>query len=107
MSKYRIDSHGVDYPQYFPGHSAVHTEFDECVTGVGETEADALSDAIEQMCCGASEDRVLMFAAQIERESMPDMDAEQTAVQAEGLEDEEASEDAYMPQFYVSILYTL
>ena len=46
---YRIESHGVDGEQYFPGASVSDTAYKYVVTGVGETEAGAYNDAVESI----------------------------------------------------------
>ena len=39
----------IDYPDYYPGASAMHTSYDEVSIGIGETGPEALDDAIEQI----------------------------------------------------------
>lgn len=46
---YRIEPHGVDWEQYFQGVSALFTAFDTVITGVGDTEAEAYEDAVDQI----------------------------------------------------------
>jgi hypothetical protein len=44
-----VVSHGVDNSQYFQGAGVSFTEFDDCATGVGNSEREALEDALESL----------------------------------------------------------
>jgi hypothetical protein len=44
---YSVESHGVDHAQYFPGAGVSHTVYDDCFTGCGSSEREALEDALE------------------------------------------------------------
>lgn len=46
---YNIESHGVDSEQYFQGASTIFTPFTDVVTGMGESEAEAYMDAVDQL----------------------------------------------------------
>ena len=49
-SKYQIQTHGVMYPDYFQGAGVMPECYWETVaTGVGETEREALDDALESL----------------------------------------------------------
>jgi hypothetical protein len=48
---YEIVSHGVEHEQYFQGCGVAFTKYDECYTGIGDSEKAALEDAIEQAVC--------------------------------------------------------
>ena len=48
MSNFEIQYRGVEHEQSWMGAGVALSEFDYCVTGVGESEQDALQDAIEQ-----------------------------------------------------------
>ena len=39
----------ADHEQYWQGHGVAFTEYDECVTGCGETLREAFEDAVEQL----------------------------------------------------------
>lgn len=47
--KYQILDHGVENSQYFQGCGVSFTEFDNVVTGIGDSLQAALEDALEQM----------------------------------------------------------
>ncbi len=49
---YRIEPHGVDGEQYFQGAGTAFTPFSEVMTGIGDTEAEAYEDAVEQIAYG-------------------------------------------------------
>lgn len=44
-----VESHGVDNSQYFQGAGVAFTDFDDCATGVGNSEREALADALESL----------------------------------------------------------
>lgn len=44
-----IIDHGIDHSEYFQGFCVSHTVFDHAETGCGETPAEALDDALEQI----------------------------------------------------------
>lgn len=53
---YRVVFHGVDNEQYFQGHGVAMTRFDDCATGIGASNAEALDDALEQLAQGGTWD---------------------------------------------------
>lgn len=48
--KYEVTNLGIDYPDYFQGFGAGCTDYDEAVTGIGDTYNEALSDALTILC---------------------------------------------------------
>lgn len=46
--EYEVVDHGVDYPSYFQGCGVSFTPFDVCYTGIGDSPAEALDDALDQ-----------------------------------------------------------
>lgn len=48
MAHYKIKT-SCDHPQYFTGHGMSFTDYNEIVTGSGESEKEALEDAIEML----------------------------------------------------------
>jgi hypothetical protein len=46
---FQVVDHGIDGAQYFPGCGVSFTEFEHCVTGSGDTFAEAIDDALESM----------------------------------------------------------
>ena len=46
-AKYQIINHGMDHEQYFPGCGCACTPYDRCVTGCGESAAEAYQDALD------------------------------------------------------------
>ncbi len=47
--EFEILNHGIDNPQYFQGCGVYGTEFEHIATGCGESELEALDDALEQI----------------------------------------------------------
>lgn len=43
----RIVFHGYEHAQYFQGHGVSFTKYTHCATGVGQSNHEALSDALE------------------------------------------------------------
>lgn len=58
VETYNIESHGIDGAQYFQGVSTIFTPFEYVVKGIGETEAEAYEDAVEQIACGYDDNLV-------------------------------------------------
>jgi hypothetical protein len=48
VEKYEIIDHGVENSDYFQGCGVSFTEFDSVYTGIGDTPAEALDDALDQ-----------------------------------------------------------
>lgn len=49
VSEFRVHCHGIDGSQYFPGHGLWGGSFQDCATGIGDTEAEAFEDALDQL----------------------------------------------------------
>ena len=49
--KMKTICHGLHSDQEFQGCGVSFTEFDECVTGIGNTAYEAKEDALEQLAC--------------------------------------------------------
>lgn len=49
IKEYEISDLGIDHAQYFPGFGVYGTSYDAAFTGIGETLADALDDAMAQL----------------------------------------------------------
>lgn len=49
ITAYEVVDHGIDHCQYFPGCSAVFTEYADCAVGAGCNPAEALSEALEML----------------------------------------------------------
>lgn len=49
ITDFEIIRHGVEHSQYFQGCGTSFTDFDHVVTGIGDTEQEALDDAVESM----------------------------------------------------------
>ena len=47
--EFEVISHGIDYPDYFRGCGTSHTQFEDVATGIGNSEAEALDDAMEML----------------------------------------------------------
>ena len=55
---YEVIIHGVDSPDYFPGQGTSYTPFANVVTGIGDTDQDALIDALDQAVESGMDDRM-------------------------------------------------
>ena len=49
ITEYELLDHGIDNCQYFPGCGVSLTEFEDVATGCGDTPAEAINDALEQL----------------------------------------------------------
>lgn len=49
IADFEVIDHGVDHAQYFQGCGTAFTNWNHCVTGCGESAADAFNDALEQI----------------------------------------------------------
>ena len=49
IADYKIQDHGIESEQYFQGAGTSFTKFDTCSTGIGNSPAEALEDALEQL----------------------------------------------------------
>lgn len=49
VARFQVIDHGEDGSQYFPGCGTYGTDYEEVVTGTGDTGAEALDDALESM----------------------------------------------------------
>ena len=47
ITEFEIVNHGIDGEQYFQGCGVTFTPFDDVATGIGDTEKEALEDAID------------------------------------------------------------
>ena len=47
MKEYEIESHGVEFPDYFQGAGISGTGYSHIATGIGDTEREALVDALD------------------------------------------------------------
>ncbi|MCB1745253.1 MAG: hypothetical protein KDK91_33100 [Gammaproteobacteria bacterium] len=52
IQEYQVICHGVDHTQYFPGCGVCRTPFTDVAIGIGETTAEALDDALDQLAQG-------------------------------------------------------
>lgn len=49
ITEYDIITHGVAWPDYFPGCGLAWTHYDDVATGIGNSEREAAEDALEQL----------------------------------------------------------
>ena len=49
IAEYDVKTHGQDAPDYFQGHGIALTHWEDCATGIGGTEQEALEDALESL----------------------------------------------------------
>ena len=47
IEEYEIINHGVDYSCYFQGCGVYFSDFEDVATGIGDSEKDALDDALD------------------------------------------------------------
>jgi len=98
IKEYEIITHGVMYSDYFQGCGTCGTEFENVATGIGNSEYNALSDAVEQLVQGDWDvDGNPDLLNDIDRASEVDMVLEQ-------VEEFNIPEDGEWPWVYVSVL---
>ena len=68
VSNYELVFHGMETPDYFQGCGVAFTPFDECFTGIGASQKEALEDATEQLATAGFE-VLKLLEADIERAS--------------------------------------
>jgi len=97
LGSFTIESLGVDYPNYFQGYGVAHSKFSDCCYGVGDTEAEALDDCIEQLS------QIIDLTAEAEERIREEFGApsEESANEWE----EEGSSEA--PYFHVGIRWNI
>lgn len=49
IEDYEIINHGIEYSDYFQGCGVSFTEFTDVATGIGNSEDEAIADALEQL----------------------------------------------------------
>ncbi len=72
---WKIDVHGVDHPQYFPGVGTSGTKFNVVETGVGQNQREAAEDALEQLAVGSEQVINIPPALEAEINALPEGDA--------------------------------
>lgn len=53
IAEFEVLDHGIEHAQYFQGCGTAYTNYDSCVTGCGQSAAEAFDDALE---CIAQDD---------------------------------------------------
>ena len=96
LKDFEIVRHGICWPHYFQGCGIAHTPFEHCATGIGDTEYEALEDALES----AAQAGHTMPTTQEEKE----LDSMDLTDHASG-NVEDGQEDT--PFWYVSIRYNV
>lgn len=105
LVRYDVIFHGIDHSQYFPGCGTAFSDYDHCVTGIGDTAKEALSDCLEQMAMGAEGIAPDTIDA-IEREIIAEYSAPANG-HLEGSSVSAKYPDADELYWYVSIRYSL
>jgi hypothetical protein len=101
ITEYEIETHGIDYPDYFQGAGTSFTRFSEIATGCGDTEKEALDDALEQMAmCGVT----ISPELEADAEKADDKECASERNEEDGELAEDQGESAY---WYVSVRYNL
>lgn len=49
VSEFRIQSHGLEHSQYFQGAGIAFSKWEDCATGIGSSEMEALDDALDSL----------------------------------------------------------
>ena len=49
VADYEIIDHGIENSQYFQGCGTSYTDFEDVATGIGDSPADAIDDALESL----------------------------------------------------------
>lgn len=103
VAEFEVLDHGEDGSQYFPGCGTAHTKFAHVATGVGDTAAEALEDALEFMVNGESTVSPLQERAMRESLADPDKSAFESLNHSECGEDHDGDDWHH----YVSVRYNL
>ena len=93
VEDYEIIDHGVDHSQYFCGGGTSFTEYEDCATGVGHSEREALDDALE--CLAMADWDVSSIEHEVEQAS----DEETVCTDCEHTDDEDACAECELHHF--------
>ena len=73
IREFEIIDHGVEHTQYFQGCGTAYTPYDLCVTGCGDSYAEALEDALENLAQNEYEVKTIEESAEVmEDKQSPD-----------------------------------
>ena len=101
IAAYEIIYHGVDWADYFPGCGLAHTEYADVATGIGNSDREALEDALDQLAQnGWDTDSNAELSAELLTAS--DVDQVQEAID-EYREDDGDDDDGETPLVHVSV----
>lgn len=101
ITNYEVINHGVTTSSYFQGCGVCFTSFKHVQTGIGDTEKEALDDALEQIAmCGVE------ISTELESEAA-DCDDSITAWDDAKDAGEDDSFDGESPTFFVSVRYNV
>lgn len=111
IARVEVIDHGVDHSQYFPGCGVVFTNFDACVTGIGDDFGEAIEDALEDIGSSVGDSEQVEAIERACREyldlkdgaSWPESDSVTKELARQGVEDPEECELYY----HVSIRYSI
>lgn len=107
LNDFEIIRHGIEYSDYFTGCGYCFSNFDRIATGIGETEWEALQDAIETMaqCYTFDNDqleRIELECTEISENKYSTLDYLHDNLPV-GID----PEDADSPWYYVSVRYNV
>ena len=98
IEEYEIINHGVQHSDYFQGCGTKFTEFTDVATGAGNSEREALDDALEDLAL-ADWDTESNADLQADYNRADDTDAVQAIID-EYADDIGVDEDGYPPEDY-------
>jgi len=93
LADFTVECLGVEYPDYFNGYGlGPRSDYSYCTYGIGNTEAEALEDCLEQMACSDTFDFTDDDERRI-RAEYGEIDENTTAAEVCGCDCEEREED--------------
>jgi len=72
--RFEVTDLGIEHEQFFQGFGVSNTEYDSCAVGIGNSEAGALDDCLEQIAMLGDVDAGDLEARILAREGNPSID---------------------------------
>jgi hypothetical protein len=112
VSAFEIVDHGIEHSQFFQGCGTAFSRFDYVATGCGFSAAEAFSDALDQIACGADSVDLSAIERSKEGRTFASKRAEKANVYAHLRDAGEIKRRQDVPDgcelyYYVSVRYSL
>ncbi len=107
LTRYDVTSHGIHFADYWQGMGVSFSDYDDIVTGIGDTEIEALDDCLEQLAMQHSFDSGVLDQVRIVflREN-PNIEDNTKTIERYCHENDISNDDEW-PHYYVSIRYSV